>query len=271
MFRYNSDKVLEHKKLGGTQHSWVCPYKEGHNENEWVVKHINAKNQEEMNDVLQNIFLTTSCGASGVVPIKGSDVKANEQGDYNIYCKIPRMVGSLKSVTEKEYYADNLLGSTEKLVLFLHSLVSTLDDLAQQRTFHRNIKPTNVLFDKSGHPLLSDLKMIQTVTAKDCFTKESENLMYIAPEVLSDSWTGGEDNDIHKADVWSLGMIMAKLCLLDKLTPIPADVPLQESQEAIEANVEAIKNRCGANLAGVLADMLNIDPAKRKTFGEIRS
>lgn len=272
MFKYNHDKLLEHKKLGGTHHSWVCPYKEGYNENEWVVKYIHAKNQTEMNDILQNIFLTTSSGFSGLVPIKGYDVQATERGDYNIYCKQPRMMASLKNVINREYSADNLIGSTEKLVLLLHSLVSTLDDMAQQRTFHRNLKPTNILVDKTGHPLLSDLRMLQSSTSnKDDLDTESENLIYIAPEVLSGSWAASEDNDIHKSDVWSLGMIMAQLCLLVKLTPIPTDVPLQETQEALETNIEAIKNRYGANLSRVLTDMLNIDPVNRKTFGEIRS
>jgi serine/threonine protein kinase len=270
MFRYNSDKVLEHKKLGGTQNSWVSPYKESHNENEWVVKQIYAKNQEEMNDVLQNIFLTTSSGFSGLAPIKGYDVKANERGDYNIYCKVPRMVGSLKSVIDREYSADNLLGSAEKLVLLLHSLVSTLDELAHQRTFHRNLKPTNILLDKSRSPLLSDLKMLQS-SVKISSNDSGEDLIYVAPEMFNDDWTVSEDDDMHKADVWSLGMIMAKLCLLDKLSPIPINVPLQETQEAVDSNIDTIKSRYGANLSRLLAEMLNINPVLRKTFREIRS
>ena len=78
------------------------------------------------------------------------------------------------------------------------------------------ITPTKILLDKNFHPLISNyglLKLYQELNASDAGNPNIDDLIYVAPEVLSDH------SSTDKSDVYSFGIIMYEI--ITGLIPFP--------------------------------------------------
>jgi serine/threonine protein kinase len=83
----------------------------------------------------------------------------------------------------------------------LQRLGAGLQYAHERRVLHRNIKPTNILFDSTGHARLTDFGMVWPVEAVSDSETRSDRLMYSAPE----EQLPGSSGDA-RSDVYSLGM-----------------------------------------------------------------
>lgn len=83
----------------------------------------------------------------------------------------------------------------------LQRLGAGLQYAHERRVLHRNIKPTNILFDSTGHARLTDFGMVWPAEAISDAETRSDRLTYTAPEEQLAGSTGDP-----RADVYSLGM-----------------------------------------------------------------
>lgn len=79
-------------------------------------------------------------------------------------------------------------------------MLKALFELYKYRVVHRDIKPENILFDKAGHPFLTDFG-IASYIHDNISDNNSGTLGYMAPEVMR------SQNHSFTADYYAIGVI----------------------------------------------------------------
>jgi serine/threonine protein kinase len=124
---------------------------------------------------------------------------------------------------------------------------------------HRDLKPGNILFDASGHPVLVDFGLVRTVGVRD-LTLTMDQLgtpSYMAPEQA----TGAQDID-ERADVYGFGAVLYEMLtlrppflglssseILQKLATEDIE-PVRQHNASVPQDLEAIVHRCLAKDRG---------------------
>ena len=101
-----------------------------------------------------------------------------------------------------------------QLMRTLQRLGAALSYAHDKKVFHRDIKPTNILFDAAGHARLTDFAMVWPADATLRQDSRIDRTVYMAPEEQA----GGHLGDA-RADVYSLGMCALYALYGKELTP----------------------------------------------------
>ncbi|VDM26389.1 unnamed protein product [Hydatigera taeniaeformis] len=141
-------------------------------------------------------------------------------------------------------------GITEKSAIFYTSeIICGLEHLHALQIVHLDIKPANVLLTDTGHVMISDFDRSYDITreAKPPTSLDFTGTAYfMAPEIIQRKVI------TTKADVWSLGILMAVLvCGLKRLKPST----LNEITESSKRGTLAVK--VFANFSGPLKSFFN--------------
>jgi serine/threonine protein kinase len=104
-----------------------------------------------------------------------------------------------------------------QLMRALQRLAAALTYAHDKKAFHRDIKPTNILFDGAGHARLTDFAMVWPADAAQKIESRTDRTVYMAPEEQA----GGHLGDA-RSDVYSLGMCALYALLGKELTPTMA-------------------------------------------------
>ncbi len=121
-----------------------------------------------------------------------------EQSLYEVLCK-HRLSGGLPTGLMKSYTIQMFTG-----IAFCHS----------QRVLHRNLKPQNILVDRTGTLKLSSLTLASTFRQTSTLTHNVVGIWYRCPEILL-----GAKHYSTAIDVWSIGCIIAELASDEPLFP----------------------------------------------------
>src|SRR5947209_4453727 len=97
-------------------------------------------------------------------------------------------------------------------------LASALTYAHEQGIIHRDIKPVNVLMDRSGRPILSDFGIAKVLAATQALTRPGAGVG--TPEYMSPEQCRGEFID-GRADIYALGIMLYEA--LTGRTPFTAD------------------------------------------------
>lgn len=94
------------------------------------------------------------------------------------------------------------------------SILHAVHSMHQQNLLHRDIKLSNVLYDRYGCVKLADFGLARETRRHEPLTPKVVTLWYRAPEILL-----GDDKYSAAVDMWACGCIFGELLLQEPLMP----------------------------------------------------
>jgi len=265
MFNFKPERVRE--PLGAGTFGNVFAYKKNDGDTEWAVKKIYAKDIHRLLSYMQEIVIGFSCDHLSILPLRGYYIEHLNQNDFNIYIKLPRMQDNLlnKIKTLKE----NIL-KEDVVIKYSYILACGLDYLHKKRIAHRDIKPSNILIDKEGKLKICDMgagKFIPETETVSELHDYAGTPFYTAPEIINSEQTL-KKRDLFKADIWSLGVVMAELCLHDISF---FGKRRMKKEELMRNKLNELENKpYSKELLELIMCLLKDDPEKRMDAAEIK-
>ncbi|XP_041967249.1 LOW QUALITY PROTEIN: serine/threonine-protein kinase BRSK2 [Alosa sapidissima] len=109
---------------------------------------------------------------------------------------------------------------------FFRQIISALDFCHSHSICHRDLKPENLLLDEKNNIRIADFGMASLQVGDSLLETSCGSPHYACPEVIR-----GEKYDGRKADVWSCGVILFALLVLEKLDLSAAALSVLDNQE----------------------------------------
>lgn len=158
------------------------------------------------------------------------------------------------------YISNNNISKNE-LIRLCYEIINAIDYLHSQNVCHLDIKPSNILIDRSGRVKLADFGMSNSYYGL-CNRDRVGTRLYRAPEVFDE-----KPFDPFKADVWSLGMSLYYIVF--------GNLPYHDFKEWVSrltfgvSSLRIPKFVC-EELNKVLEMSINVQPYLRKSMPEIK-
>jgi len=181
----------------------IFPYQKSQSDDRWIVKRSEVKTFEELMLSFKRIHLGSNHDHPAILFIRKCYVQTKkthkEAVTYEVYEKMPRMKQDLQTILQAHIAEKNFM--TQKDILpIAYDIICALDYLHNKKIPHRNIKLTNILFNHDGKAKLADISI-----------SKGSNPNYIAPEIQNENNITNK-RAFEKADMWSLGVVLAELC-----------------------------------------------------------
>ena len=212
MFKF--DESLKGQHIGNGTYGHVFKY--GVND---VVKIILAIPISDLNQYLKEVIIGVSCNHSAIMQTSGFCLKridSEQEEKFDICLRMARRKSDLKHLIEERKKKNKYFSQNEVVIIF-YKLVSALHYFFERRIAHRDIKPANILLDDLDNICISDLGCAQLVykgeTSKSLSSTEGTK-KYMAPELLNIQ-RKLRKKDLFPADVWSTGITIIEVCLLE--------------------------------------------------------
>lgn len=167
--------------------------------------------------------------------------------------------------------SDEFRSDVRRSVRTLAGIARAVQHLHDHHIWHRDLKPTNVLIDEEGQPLVADFGVAKYAQEEWTlgFVRVGTHA-YMSPEMLTD----GSLKCGPKADVWSLGVIAYEL--LGGRRPFAYDNPDSDLTRLIRStgppellNHPAVVSGVDGPLAALVRRCLSKNPDERPTAGEL--
>lgn len=160
--------------------------------------------------------------------------------------------------------------SWQDAIHFLLPVAQALDFAHQRGIIHRDVKPSNILFNQAKQPVLSDFGIAKLLGDEVTRDLTSTGVMIGTPEYMSPEQAMGAPFD-HRVDIYALGIIFYEMVTGRK--PFKADTPIavlvKQASEPLPRPGQFNKQLPQA-VENVLLKALLKDPRKRyQNMGEL--
>ena len=271
MFRYKPARQIKTEPIGSGSYGAVYPYKTKDGDpTKLCVKIMQTTNFTQYAKFIQEGVLGFSLDHEALLKVEGIHCAQKDKLFFQLILLLPRMETSLdKIILERQKTRANI--PEETLLGYFHTLTCGLEYIHSKKIAHRDIKPANILLDSNGKVKLADIGLAHFIGDDQTQTMDNGagTLPYIAPEVMNLNQTRMKNKELSFADLWSLGVVMLELCLLD-MCIISSEKPIEEIQKRVGSLLGLARKRYREEIVELISIMLSINPRSRKTAKEIR-
>jgi TPR repeat protein/serine/threonine protein kinase len=271
MFTLNPEKINYEEELGKGASGSVYTYQKNANDDKWVVKHVFSRDVDDVLLRVHEIVLNSCCDHPNIVALKGYNIEKNvKPKGYNVYMRFPRMEGTLRDLFNKRSKSNSPFKEGE-VVKYFYALTCGIEYLHSRKIAHRDVKPANVLFDKHGSIKLSDIGLGKHIADDETsyLTKDKAGTpLYAAPEINS-SDQALKRKDLYKTDLWSLGVVIAELCLL-QTKAVNLTLTGRDRELDLAKKLASLKEKYNPVIVDLISRLLRWNPAERIPIEEVR-
>lgn len=181
---------------------------------------------EIVNDFANEIKLMEMLkGAPNVVAVENYKIiERTDEIGWDIYIRMEYLQSFVA-------YSKNKKFTEAEVKKFALDISNALDICSKNGVIHRDVKPDNIFVDKFGSFKLGDFGVARRLEGSMSMMSKKGTYSYMAPEVFR-----GEKYD-HRADIYSLGMVMYKLLNRNRdpfIDPEKPVVSFKERNDSLE-------------------------------------
>ncbi len=152
------------------------------------------------------------------------DFSESEEGLYYTMQYLPG--GTLKEMLQKKGKLSN-----SEIANVILPILDAVDYIHQQGVIHRDIKPSQILFDDNQKPYLTDFSITKIIEAQDDVTELTGTGQFIGtPAYMSPEQIRGDGVD-SRSDQYSIGIMLFEM--LTGRKPYTASTPIEMSMKHI--------------------------------------
>ncbi|EAN92613.1 putative Mitogen-activated kinase kinase kinase [Trypanosoma cruzi] len=258
--------LKRHRVLGKGGFGCATLYEEVHTPGSFVVvKDINMqimKKEEEMKAVEMEVaILRRSCGHPNIVQF----LDYYHDGQFMMYIVMEYCEGGDLARLEEQMQF-RVFHQPERFVasILIQMLVGLYYLHVDQHTLHRDIKPQNVFLCSDGTIRIGDFGVSTVLNQYGCRAKAvCGSPFYMAPELCEEKAYDG------KADLWSLGVMMYELMVLER--PFNAKSIPALTRQIIHGEFSPIPRELhySAQLVEMVESFLQTSPTARPTLRRV--
>ena len=197
-------------------------------------------------------------GITNIVSIQDYHVdRAQDEISWDIYIRM-EFLTSFSS-----YHVSNHLDEKEIVRLGI-DICNALEYCEKVRIIHRDIKPDNIFVSKLGNYKLGDFGVARFIDRTQSTMASKGTFSYMAPEVFH-----GEQFD-HRADIYSLGLVLYRLLNKNREPFLPADNQLiyyKDREHALQKRMSGEMPPAPADasptLSKIILKAISYDPKNR--------
>eukprot|EP00397_Hematodinium_sp_SG-2012_P003099 GEMP01003107.1.p1 GENE.GEMP01003107.1~~GEMP01003107.1.p1 ORF type:complete len:1003 (+),score=189.00 GEMP01003107.1:58-3066(+) len=161
------------------------------------------------------------------------------------------------------YIVDHGRVDEEHAVFFFRQIICGVETLHQERVAHRDLKPENLLLDKFDNVKIADFGLSNVYDKENLMKTACGSPCYAPPEMID-----GKQYVPSASDIWSCGVVLFALVCgylpFEEETTPQVYVKIKEG----DFDIPFFVSPAGKDL---MLRILEVDPAKRATFEEIKN
>jgi len=208
------EKYQRVEKIGQGTYGVVYKARHKHNGSFFALKRISLDGQDEgvPSTAIREISLLKELDHENIVMLK--DVVHSENKLYLVFEFLDQDLKQYMDSCGPEGLSPDLVKS------YLYQLLKGVAFCHSHRVLHRDLKPQNLLIDRSGQLKLADFGLARAFGIPiRMYTHEVVTLWYRAPEILL-----GSKHYSTPVDIWSIGCIFSEMASSQPLFPGDSEI-----------------------------------------------
>lgn len=175
-------------------------------------------------------------------------------GSFNVISSGGDLSKKIKQANKRSF-------AEEQVMEWFCQILCAIKDIHSKNIIHRDIKSQNIFLTKEGVIKIGDFG-VSTQTSS-CASTVVGTPFYLSPEIIN-----GAQYD-SKTDIWSLGVLLYELCVLDYPFKVPNNSLAALALKILKGKFSPIPKQYSSDLSKLISTMLSVNPKSRPTIDQL--